>query len=446
MQDWGRLDAAFATLGGISFGIGLLLVLAERRTRTSLGLGGVYLLAGLAFPAATALAGAVARDDPGLLPRLAPLLEAGAVASAAFYLDGLLASSRAGPTAQRRIRVVIRAGVGLAVWLAVIGATFPAARFDDYQGRLLVPSAWDRPGFWLFLVSHLALAAVFMTGYLLLVRERLDRGEHRRAACALVGSPLLIATMVLPQAAGLVSGTASMLVVLYGQFQYAVAQGERGAFLSRFLSPQVASLVRNGGLDSLMRPCELDLSVVCCDLRGFTAYAEAVPSQAVIDLLAEYYEAVGSVVARHGGTIKDYAGDGVLILVGAPLPRDDHASVALRLADELHVAVAPALDHWATPVHPLGLGVGVASGRVTVGAIGPSERMDYTAVGTPVNLASRLCSAAEAGQVLLDESTAHAAGAHGLAPVGPQQIKGLRGTRHVFRSAPTTPAGPEAAV
>lgn len=134
----------------------------------------------------------------------------------------------------------------------------------------------------------------------------------------------------------------------------------------------------------------------------------------------------------------------MLILVGAPLPRDDRATVALRLADELHPGLAAALDHWATPVHPLGLGVGVASGRATVGAIGPSERMDYTAVGTPINLASRLCSAAGAGEVLLDEPTARAAGAAGVVPIGAQELKGLRGAQAAFRSCPpaTTDASP----
>jgi class 3 adenylate cyclase len=209
-------------------------------------------------------------------------------------------------------------------------------------------------------------------------------------------------------------------------------QGERAAFLSRFLSSEVAESVRLEGLASVMEPGERDVTVVACDLRGFTAYAEAVPSQAVIDLLAEYYDAVGRAVAEVHGTVKDYAGDGVLMVVGAPLPQPDHATLGLDLARRLHAVVEPVLRHWSTGPHPLGMGVGVASGPVTAGALGSSTRMEYTVVGTPVNLAARLCSAAQHGETLVASSTVALAGTDGLEARAPMAIKGLAADQTVY--------------
>jgi adenylate cyclase len=224
----------------------------------------------------------------------------------------------------------------------------------------------------------------------------------------------------------------TLVIGVYGQFRYFVAQGERGAFLSRFLSAQVAETVRIDGLASVMQPGEREVTVIACDLRGFTAYAEAVPSQAVIDLLGEYYDAVGLAVAEIGGTVKDYAGDGVLMLIGAPLPRPDHAAAGLRLAVLLHATIRPVLAHWSTGPHPLGVGIGVASGTVTAGAVGSSSRMEYTAVGTAVNVAARLCAAAADGETLVDQATVELAGVDGLTSRGNMSIKGLAAEHMVY--------------
>jgi len=90
----------------------------------------------------------------------------------------------------------------------------------------------------------------------------------------------------------------------------------------------VAELVREQGLKSATREQTLELSVVCCDLRGFTAFSAATESKKVIGILREYYDAVGAAALNVGGTIKDQAGDGVLILVGAPIRFEDHAQRA----------------------------------------------------------------------------------------------------------------------
>ena len=223
--------------------------------------------------------------------------------------------------------------------------------------------------------------------------------------------------------------TTCLLVAQYGIIRYLGVQGERAAFLSRFMSPQVTELVRLRGLDAVMKPQELDLSVVCIDFRGFTSYTEAIPTQAVIDLISDYHEAIGPVVAEHEGMIKDYAGDGILILVGAPIARTDHAEAALSLARGAMAAAQRVIDRWATGPHPLGVGIGVATGRVTVGAIGDTAQMEYTAVGTAVNVAARLCSAAEDGAILIDAPLARLTA---TTPRGEIALKGLSQPTAVF--------------
>jgi class 3 adenylate cyclase len=167
----------------------------------------------------------------------------------------------------------------------------------------------------------------------------------------------------------------------------------------------VAELVTRRGLKSATDEKTLELSVVCCDLRGFTAFSAATPSRQVISILREYYDAVGAAAAACGGTIKDQAGDGVLILVGAPIAFADHAQRALELARQIRSVGVALTARWSNSELQLGVGVGVASGFATVGVIGGASRLEYTAVGSPVNLASRLCSEAAHGEILVDERT-----------------------------------------
>jgi adenylate cyclase len=119
-------------------------------------------------------------------------------------------------------------------------------------------------------------------------------------------------------------------------------------------------------------------------------------------LLEEYYAAVGDAVIRFGGSISNFAGDGIVALVGAPIAYADHAARAIDVALAIRDRTGEILSRWRALGLEVGVGVGVASGFVTVGVIGGTERLEYTAVGPAVNLAARLCARAEAGQVLAD--------------------------------------------
>lgn len=266
-------------------------------------------------------------------------------------------------------------------------------------------------GFWLFATPVLTTVLCGLGSLLLLLNRQPELAERIRLLAFSGAVPFCVAGLVLPTFWGPISIVVGEMILLVGAVHYHVLQGQRGLFMSRFLSPEVARLVSHAGLQAAMQERQLTLTVVACDLRGFSRFASEVPSGRVIQVLREYYDAVGQVVAQYGGTIKDYAGDGVLVLVGAPIALPDHAARAVALAHQLRAACEALIPRWAALGPRLGIGVGVATGSVTVGVIGGSARLEYTAVGAAVNLASRLCELAGDGEILVDRQTVQLAGA-----------------------------------
>lgn len=254
-----------------------------------------------------------------------------------------------------------------------------------------------------------------------------DRAEVSRVTAFLAGSPFVAAAMILPLHIAPFAAALGLVLFLAGSMRFNVAQGQRAAFLARFLSPQVATLVARQGLASATRVRTIEISVVSCDLRGFTAYSVANSSERVIEILREFYDAVGIAALECGATIKDQAGDGVLLLLGAPIDAPDHARRALKLAAEIRRRGIHLTRRMSAGELSLGVGVGVASGPVTVGVIGAASRLEYTAVGPAVNLACRLCGEAAAGEVLVAQATREAAQADELVFARGLQLKGFAG-------------------
>ena len=261
------------------------------------------------------------------------------------------------------------------------------------------------PEFWLFALPLTVSLVLGLFSTLMMLNRRPDQAESARLIAFAIAAPFMASGVVLPNNIAPVSTAIGLLIFLVGGVQYHVTQGRRAQFMSRFLSPAVAELVGRQGLKSATDEQTLELSVVCCDLRGFTAFTAATSSQKVIGILREYYDVVGAAATECGGTIKDQAGDGVLILVGAPISYPDHAQRALRLAARIRRSGMAITEQWSDADLRLGVGVGVASGFVTVGVIGAASRLEYTAVGPAVNLASRLCAEAAHGEVLIDPRT-----------------------------------------
>lgn len=325
---------------------------------------------------------------------------------------------------------LLRAAQAGSVVFAVAGLLAPELRINVFLNAFGVGGlgALRQFGFWLFAAPLLLAILAAVAGAALFLNRRPDRPEFIRVLGCISATPFLGFAMVMSEDAAILSMTIGLLLILAATMHYLVIQGQRGEFMARFLSRRVAELVRKRGLQQAMRESSLELTVVCVDLRGFTAYSQAQTSVQVIGVLREYYRVACEVVARHDGTIKDLAGDGILILVGAPLPMQDHASRGLEMADGIRAAVSAVARGWSANGRHLGVGVGVASGTVTVGAIDAGDRFEYTAVGSAVNLASRLCEEAADGEILAAARTLELAGAAAparLEPREPVQVKGF---------------------
>ena len=190
--------------------------------------------------------------------------------------------------------------------------------------------------------------------------------------------------------------------------ELAVSQerSERISRLKRFLAPQVAELVEGTDEKDLLDSHRADVVVIFCDLRGFTAFAGNVEADEVMGLLQEYYEALGAIITKYEATLTCFLADGLMLLLNAPVPRPEPTLLGARMVLEMQAAVQELIVRWRARGYAIGFGVGLAKGTATVGRIGYEGRLDYTAIGTVVNLASRLCAAAEDGQFLIDPAAA----------------------------------------
>ncbi len=390
----------------LALGMALAFIVADRRSPTSQALALFLGSVGLAIGVGVLIADPMIKTHG--MPAWGGVFALPDMLAFVFAYEWLLRVRRTLPTRDLKTRGadnMLRAAQLLAVFYGAVSLYAPALRFEQFANALLDVRGMLNPAFLLFgLPLALSLVLAIASG-LLMLNRRPDRAESLRALAFLLGAPFMASGIVLPAGLAPVTTAIGLLIFLVGAVQYHVIQGRRAQFMSRFLAPQVAELVREHGLRSATREKTLELSVVCCDLRGFTAFSAATSSQRVIQILREYYDAVGAAAAACGGTIKDQAGDGVLILVGAPIAFEDHARRALELARRVRSSGLELTRRWSDTELQLGVGVGVASGYVTAGVIGAASRLEYTAVGPAVNLASRLCAEAEHGEVLVDART-----------------------------------------
>lgn len=195
-----------------------------------------------------------------------------------------------------------------------------------------------------------------------------------------------------------------------GDLAVSQERSERIGRLKRFLAPQVAELVDQSGDDSVLDGRRIEVVVVFGDLRGFTGFSARAEPETVMSLLGEYYNALDRVVIEHGATLTNFTGDGMMVLVNAPVPCPDPALRAINLARDMQKSVQSLLLARRMLDHRLGFGMGLAMGPATVGRIGSEGRLDYTAIGAVVNLASRLCSSAGDTEILVDLVAASAVG------------------------------------
>ena len=212
-----------------------------------------------------------------------------------------------------------------------------------------------------------------------------------------------------------------------------LAELERVGRLKRFLSPQLAELIVSSGDEAFLESHRREITVVFCDLRGFTAFSEISEPEEVMGVLREYHAAMGEEIYRFEGTLERFAGDGLMIFFNDPLPCPDPGTRAIRMAVAMRERVRGLTQVWQKRGHHLDFGVGVAQGYATLGKIGFEGRFDYGAIGTVTNLASRLCDEAQPGQILVSQRVY--TGVEDLVdvePLGDIPVKGLLKSVPVF--------------
>ncbi|WP_201834787.1 cache domain-containing protein [Microvirga zambiensis] len=200
---------------------------------------------------------------------------------------------------------------------------------------------------------------------------------------------------------------------------------ERIAKLKRFLAPQVAELVDRTGDDDVLEGRRTEVVTIFGDLRGFTAFSARATPEEVMSVLSEYYDALGGIITKYAATLTSFSGDGLMLLINAPVPVAEPALRAVDLAVEMQLCVQKLIVGWQRRGYRIGFGMGLAMGPATVGRIGYESRFDYTAIGSVVNLAARLCASAADREILADATVAEAVeGQRVLNPMGMRRLKG----------------------
>jgi len=182
-----------------------------------------------------------------------------------------------------------------------------------------------------------------------------------------------------------------------------IEQLERASRLRRFLPAQLADLIISSGDESFLNAHRREITVVCCDMRGFTTFAETAEPEDVWEILGEYHGALGDLIDRFEGTLERFTGDGLVVFFNDPLPCDDAPSRSIRMALAMRQRVQELADGWQRRGYELAFGVGIAQGYATLGRIGFAGRFDYASVGSVTNLAARLCAEAAPWQILVTQ-------------------------------------------
>lgn len=184
-----------------------------------------------------------------------------------------------------------------------------------------------------------------------------------------------------------------------------LAQLDRLGRLKSFFAPQVAESIINGGAEDVLKSHRREVVVVFLDIRGFTAFTDRSAPEEVMTVLTDYYRVMGKLIVEHEGTLEHFEGDGILVFFNDPIELDDPAASAVRMALAMQSQFILLRDAWTKRGYELDLGIGIAQGYATLGAVGFEGRWEYSCIGSVTNLAARLCSEAKGGQILIEQKT-----------------------------------------
>ncbi|MCE9640089.1 MAG: response regulator [Betaproteobacteria bacterium] len=220
---------------------------------------------------------------------------------------------------------------------------------------------------------------------------------------------------------------------LEARVQEQVAQLDRLGRLKGFFSPQLAESIVSGGGEDLLKTHRREVVVVFLDLRGFTAFTDTCEPEEVMSVLGEYHKVMGQLIMAHEGTLERFAGDGLMIFFNDPIKLENPTANAVKMSLAMQENFAPLRAAWKKRGFELDLGIGIAQGYATLGAIGFEGRWDYACIGSVTNLAARLCSDAKGGQILTNQKTlSRIEDAVETAPLGEVTLKGIAQPVPVF--------------
>jgi len=219
---------------------------------------------------------------------------------------------------------------------------------------------------WAFITTLLLILALFITSSIVFDREA------------------YIINFTQPALASLF---AFFSIVVYREMTESKDKRRIRSMFGTYVSPQVVDQILDnppelGGVDK-------DMTVFFSDIRGFTTLSESMSPQELVQILNRYLTAMTDIVLKYDGTLDKYEGDAIMAFWGAPLPQEDHALRACKCAVEQLEALKILNDEFPDE-YQMDIGIGLNSGRMTVGNMGSMQRMDYTLIGDNVNLGARL--------------------------------------------------------
>jgi adenylate cyclase len=175
---------------------------------------------------------------------------------------------------------------------------------------------------------------------------------------------------------------------------------------TRYVAREVVEEVLKDPENMVLSGERREVTVLFCDIRGFTPLSERLAPEEVVALLNEFYTLMIETTFKNDGTLDKFLGDAVMSIFGAPIAHPDHALRAVRTALAMQAGVRGLNESRAAKgKEPITVGIGVSAGEVVAGTVGTEERMEYTVIGDSVNLASRLESSAVPGQILISQRT-----------------------------------------
>lgn len=213
-----------------------------------------------------------------------------------------------------------------------------------------------------------------------------------------------------------------------------IVELEKHSRLSRFLPEKIADLILSSGDESKLRSHRQTIAIIFCDLRRFTRFSESAEPEEVTQVLEAFHSETSEIASHSGGTIVDRSGDKLMIVLNDPIPVEEPAKEAIRLATALRSKLGELCEKWQKYEYDLGFGIGMSYGYATLGIVGSKSHQIYAAIGTAVNIAARLCSYASDGEVLLTQRLYTEAGNEfEFEDAGNLELKGVSRPIHTFR-------------